>query len=418
MGEPLKSSRKYQLLITSLFTFTFLGFQNCSGPGAGVGIREINDTFSSINTDGENPGIDPGLNPGDGTSGGSGTPVIIGDSPSTEPPGSGGASGSPGSSPPSPSSDSKFIESSTTKVVEAKLPVDVLFVVDNSGSMATEQSNMALRFGSFLNQLSGLDWQVGIVTTDVTTPYPESDTTDGKLLAFDQMGLKVLNSEMPLDLANSLFASTIQRKEKGSSEERGIRAVYRALERAFISTSAKDESHRVLFRKGAALSVVVISDADETVSEFEVDISKDSPYNLYRYVTNDLHKQFSFNSIIVKPNDLYCYKLLKPGTNKRENEDYGYNYARLTELSGGILGSVCERDYATQLSQMGQGVQVLVNSIELNCVPQDKDGDSLIDINVVSNGQPVTQFTVNGSRVEFPQALAEGSTTVNYFCAQ
>ena len=51
----------------------------------------------------------------------------------------------------------------------ATTKVDVLVVVDNSGSMSVEQSNMGMRFASFLSRLQGLDWQVGIVTTDVQT---------------------------------------------------------------------------------------------------------------------------------------------------------------------------------------------------------------------------------------------------------
>lgn len=397
----MKSSRKYQFLIGSVFTLTFLSFQNCSGPGAGVAIRETNEIFSSINTDGDIPGVDPGGSSSGGVILNPTLPPII--KPSPVP--------SPVSSP----STTKYIQMTLDRVVQAQQKVDVLVVIDNSGSMHTEQSNMALRFNSFLSKLSGLDWQVGIVTTDVTTPYPEKSTTDGKLLAFNPEGLKVLNSSMPMDLASSLFSSTVQRNETGSKNERGIRAVYRALERAYLSNLISDQQHKTMFRDGAALSVVVVTDADETVPS-TADMTKDSPYNLYNYVTMDLAKQFSFNSIIVKPNDLECFNKVYPGTLDRENEDFGVNYAELSRLSNGIVGSVCESDYSSQLAQMGQGVHALVNSIDLKCVPQDINQDSVIDISVVSNGQPVIDFNVNGSRVEFAQSLQPGTTTVTYHC--
>ncbi|MCB0370011.1 MAG: hypothetical protein KDD45_11450, partial [Bdellovibrionales bacterium] len=46
--------------------------------------------------------------------------------------------------------------------------VDILIVIDNSGSMSYEQSEMAKRFSGFVESLNGLDWQLGITTTDVT----------------------------------------------------------------------------------------------------------------------------------------------------------------------------------------------------------------------------------------------------------
>ncbi|MBI4818480.1 MAG: VWA domain-containing protein [Deltaproteobacteria bacterium] len=51
-------------------------------------------------------------------------------------------------------------------------PADILFVVDNSGSMADEQENLARNFEAFISQLprSG-SYQIGIVTTDVSDAH-------------------------------------------------------------------------------------------------------------------------------------------------------------------------------------------------------------------------------------------------------
>jgi hypothetical protein len=49
-------------------------------------------------------------------------------------------------------------------------PVDILFVVDNSGSMADEQMNLARNFDKFINVLTqgaGNDYQIAVVSTDV-----------------------------------------------------------------------------------------------------------------------------------------------------------------------------------------------------------------------------------------------------------
>ncbi|MGF1509981.1 MAG: vWA domain-containing protein [Myxococcota bacterium] len=47
-------------------------------------------------------------------------------------------------------------------------PADILFVVDNSGSMAEEQANLARNFFAFIDELTeeGGDYRIGVVTTD------------------------------------------------------------------------------------------------------------------------------------------------------------------------------------------------------------------------------------------------------------
>ncbi len=47
--------------------------------------------------------------------------------------------------------------------------VDVLLVIDNSGSMGEEQANLAANFGPFIEQLekAGADYRIGITTTDL-----------------------------------------------------------------------------------------------------------------------------------------------------------------------------------------------------------------------------------------------------------
>src|SRR6185436_7099311 len=49
--------------------------------------------------------------------------------------------------------------------------VDILFVDDNSASMAVEQQKMGTRFPTFLQSLAGLKYRIAITTTDISAPY-------------------------------------------------------------------------------------------------------------------------------------------------------------------------------------------------------------------------------------------------------
>ena len=50
--------------------------------------------------------------------------------------------------------------------------VDILFVIDNSGSMAEEQARLARNFPAFIAELDGMqaDYRIGVTTTDVAHP--------------------------------------------------------------------------------------------------------------------------------------------------------------------------------------------------------------------------------------------------------
>ena len=64
--------------------------------------------------------------------------------------------------------------------------VDILFVIDNSGSMAEEQARLARNFPAFIAALDGMraDYRIGVTTTDVAHPGCSSGATpeDGALV--------------------------------------------------------------------------------------------------------------------------------------------------------------------------------------------------------------------------------------------
>lgn len=83
-------------------------------------------------------------------------------------------------------------------------PVDILFVVDNSGSMLDERNELRANIDLFVGEMidSGTDFQVGIVTTDVECNVPERDCSfSGRSSAgcCALMGSQPLCSEVDVD---------------------------------------------------------------------------------------------------------------------------------------------------------------------------------------------------------------------------
>ncbi len=278
--------------------------------------------------------------------------------------------------------------------------VDILIVIDNSGSMSFEQKNMADRMGRFLSIIRGLDWQIGVTTTD-----PRTGTSvvggDGRLLEFfESPGQYVIDSTLDETVAQRKLSQTVQRKEVGSGLEQGINAAYRAVERA-ISTTITPNHNARLFRPGARFATVLISDEDESATAMRND-----PTNLINFVTSSFveNKSFSFHSIITRPDDKVCLD--------GEGASYGNRYKTITQLTGGILGSVCEMDYSSQVEGIANSIRNLLKTLTLTCVPI---AGRPIEISI--NGQAYTApFVAEGMNLRFSAELPPGAIKAKYTC--
>ncbi|MBY0383618.1 VWA domain-containing protein [bacterium] len=281
--------------------------------------------------------------------------------------------------------------------------VDILFVSDNSDSMDEEQSRMAQRIHSFMDQIKNLDWQIAIVTTDPTS----TQYGDGRFLQFPN-GQYFLTSKLDINTARDEFGKTIQRSENGSNTEEGIRAVARSIQRAANPKDPVDQEHRKFFRPSASLSVVILSDEDE---------SDGDPINLGSELLKLVNatwsqKVFQFHSIIVRPNDTACKNVFS-------GHVYGISYAELTSKTQGILGNICDEDYGSQLSMIGQSVVNTQTTYALDCQPKDLDGNGTPDVLVTeAGGGSVPNFVINGDKVVFSRPPGIGQYKMEYYCPQ
>jgi hypothetical protein len=290
--------------------------------------------------------------------------------------------------------------------VRSNNAVDVLFVVDNSGSMSQEQAGIGNKINGFLNKIKDLDWQIALTTTDsrTSTPGPDSisrEWGDGQFRPFDSdTGSQYIlrKSQVTATDAQAMLANAINVGVGGSGDERGINATYRAVERS-----------------GASLAVILISDEDECSTGAAgcpaATARNSDPSIAVNFIRSQLgtSKVFSFSSIIQIPGDSSC----TTGAN------VGNVYKSITQMTGGVLGSVCASDYTAALNVLGQRVVELVNSVALNCAPQDMNKDGKADVTVQLEGagvMPSSDYTVSGNTLSFTQGLPEGNHRFYYFC--
>lgn len=273
--------------------------------------------------------------------------------------------------------------------------VDILVVIDNSGSMEYEQKSMAKRVSNFLSILRGLDYQIGVTTTD-----PRNiNLGDGRLIPIaGAQGQYLIDSSMNEADAQLRLGQTLQRPETGSGSEQAIRATYRAIERALDHSSP---GNSLLFREGAQFASLVISDEDESDTQ-----AKNDPNNLIQLIHNSFggQKTFTWHSIITRPNDTAC--------KAADGYAYGYRYDQLSRLTGGVIGSVCEMDYASQVSGIADGIRNMLKTLTLQCQPLAQ-----FPIAIKRDGVDyLAPFTIEGVNLKFSEELAPGSYSVDFRC--
>lgn len=309
----------------------------------------------------------------------------------------------------------QIVDKEAPLVVGNDRPVDILFIIDTSGSMDDERRNLAQKFNGFLNMIKDLDFQIAVTTTDVvgTQSYE-----DGRLTTFkNASGPYILDSSYDLSEAQQLFGTRVQNLPKGDGNEQGIYATVRMIQRAL---DGKNPVNREFIRNNADLAVVVLSDEDENSNGANV---KYTPTKFLEFVNTAFGKKknFTFHSIITKPGDTSC--------KNNGGASYGVNYAEVSKLTGygqpggAIIGSVCAVDYTSQLTAIGQSVKDMQKSMSLECSPLDLDNDGKSDMEVsfrAVGGSNYSAypgaFTIQGQKIVFEDYLEPGDYKFNFKC--
>jgi hypothetical protein len=156
----------------------------------------------------------------------------------------------------------------TTAIVPAAPKTDILFVVDDSGSMAAEQALLGTAFKTFIDTLAALPvknaFQIGVTTTSVDEPF--DDGTLQKTYASGQpypagalvgpAGKKILAADDPNLVAD--FRANVNVGTGGAGKEQGLRAALLA-----VTDRIADGQNAGFLRPGAKLAVVIVSDEDD-----------------------------------------------------------------------------------------------------------------------------------------------------------
>lgn len=263
--------------------------------------------------------------------------------------------------------------------LQEQVPIlDVLWVIDNSGSMSPFQSNLSANITSFMNvfSISATDYHIAVITTD----SPAFST--------------IVTPSTPN--ATSVVASLVQTGTHGSGMEKGIQMAYESL-----NNSAYAGLGGLFYREDATLIVIFVSDEPDWSQMWSTYL----PF---------------FNNIKL-PGEFIPYGVIGdvPGGCNYSWNGYvrtageGLGYWDLIDYYGGNWYSICATDWGVQLQDLAGQVT------SRRSFPLSEADPIDYTIEVTVNGQSVYDWSYDAASnsVSFDEGRApeEGQTVeINY----
>ena len=322
-------------------------------------------------------------------------------------------------------------EYTVTLPAKKKRLLDILIVLDTSGSMEHHLEKLGGRVLSLLDSISDYNWQMGFTTADhgdheITkkenrdkiSSFAEAQWKEhvndpkssfGKLMMleaepiqlteqsweFNILNQKILTHETPL--YKEVFFNTVSHfpnKQCGNPPfcqkpmEQPLRSLKSAMERINLDNAE-------LFRPGADFVSLIISNEEERQEDPGRAASAQEVADTFNKILKPLGKRFfAFNILVL---DKECQESEKRrGGPKAATASIGVEIGKLAHLTGGENISICADDYGPSLEEISKAIEVFVEQsvdIEESFVPETLKVEFL-------NGEPIP-WELSGNRLIF-----------------
>lgn len=251
--------------------------------------------------------------------------------------------------------------------------VDILWVIDDSGSMTNERRTLVGNFSRFVQELLGMqvDFQMGVTSIVAADGGRLRGTT------------KIITNQTPNP--RMVFEQNTTFPASRSRWEQGLRMTQLALSSPNIDPSGANAG---FLRPSAALAIIVVTNEDD--SSFN---TTDHYARVFRGLKGKGNENLVSFSIIggtlpngcVPPGETGLYG---------STADPAVRYGEVAAKLGGINGSICDASFEQTLLRIAQALNTLKRVFPLTLQPIV----SSLKVSVVVNGvaTPVPQDPVSG----------------------
>ena len=252
-------------------------------------------------------------------------------------------------------------------------PLDILLVIDNSGSMKKEQRHLSGKLEPLLRFIKDYDWKIAVTTTDV------KDACIRKIIQKGDANAK------------ELFLDAVNAGIDGSGVERGV---YKAV--LALKSSCLD---RPWLRDNAHLSILFVSDEDNCSDGTQCEGDDKKAQYLWDYLSSirEPGHNAKVYGLFWHPDDMAS---LCPTARHK-----AYAYADLVASSEGRWGSICQDDYKDTLVEMSSHMEeTLRSSFTLDKIPKNNKVKVYVDGVLQKKG-----YVSDKNRLTFHSPPLEGS---------
>jgi len=241
---------------------------------------------------------------------------------------------------------------------------DILFVIDNSCSMADNQVEMGIGMWGFVDTLNaaGIDWHAGVTSTDVDATY--GDPLAGRLVEID--GVRWSSPELPEERQASFLQLATSLGTGGSGSEKGVAATYQAVE------LLRDADNKGFRRDDAGLHVIILSDEQDQSDDMRPELIPLFDFVGWLGALRAPNRAVSFSSIVCIENAGLQGGCLQ--------FDVGTRYMTVSREIGGVVWNIND-GIETGVTAVASTIlaQAGFRTLELAAVPPDP---STLDVTV------------------------------------
>lgn len=260
--------------------------------------------------------------------------------------------------------------------------IDILWIVDNSGSMETSQRNLADNFQSFIKKFQdlNLDFRMAVQSTDAYKGKFLNQQTRRRFKdgAMTHSGVFVMDKNTPN--LSDVFITNVRLGIQGSGDERALSS----MEDTLTYTSNSD-----FRREDAFLSVIIISDEDDFSATTSASILENYsspniiPVSHYKDFLDGFAGAGNYSVNLIGTIDQACVTQLNNG------QRLGVRHKEFANLVGGSMTSICD-DFADSLTEISEKTIELASTFTLERAPIKES------ISVSIDGHTVPEDAKNG----------------------
>jgi hypothetical protein len=217
--------------------------------------------------------------------------------------------------------------------------VDILVVIDNSGSMQGYQLLLGARFTEFISAFvdADVDYHIGVTTTTTEPVGPNESCRQEDVDQIPLPGQLAQNRYITTQSedAEDIFAELVNVGTCGSGDEKGLEAARLALSPEIVAGP-----NYGFIRPDAALSLIFVSDEQDGSADPVHDYIND----LYDVKGQRERGVVNASALVITDID-DC--IVQPGGSSE-----GTRYVKVAEEMGGITGNLCNVNFVEMVTQL------------------------------------------------------------------